>query len=428
MQTAFSPEQLQDPDIRLADSILRKCVHCGFCTATCPTYVLLGDENDGPRGRIYLIKEMLESDAPAPAAVDEHLDRCLTCLSCMSTCPSSVDYMHLVDLGRKRLEETRQRPWFDRTVRSFLSWSMARPKIFRLMMRAGGLARFAAPLLPGRLRAMLEAVPDTLPPMGRTEPRTYPAEGARRKRVALLQGCVQPALAGHINDSTARLLTRMGCEVVVIGGMGCCGALAHHMGREADALGKVKANVAAWRGERVDAVIINASGCGTMVKDYGHLLRLEPDWAEDAAAMAAQTRDITEFVAELGLPPPLSGRTLPRVAYHAACSLQHGQQIRAQPKDLLRKAGFQVVEPAESHLCCGSAGTYSLLQPDLSTQLRDRKVEALAAIQPEVVATGNIGCIAQLQSAASWPVVHTVELLDWATGGPVPEKLAGHMG
>jgi glycolate oxidase iron-sulfur subunit len=290
------------------------------------------------------------------------------------------------------------------------------------------MGRFAAPLLPARLRAMLGAVPASLPPMGRTDPRTYPAEGARRKRVALLQGCVQPALAGEINEATARLLTRMGCEVVVIGGMGCCGALAHHMGREADALGKVRANIAAWRAEQVDAVIVNASGCGTMVKDYGHLLRLDREWAADAAAMAAQTRDITEFVAELGLPPPVPGRAVPKVAYHAACSLQHGQKVLLQPKELLRQAGFQVVEPAESHLCCGSAGTYSLLQPELSTELRDRKTSMLAATGADLVATGNIGCITQLRSAASWPVVHTVELLDWATGGPAPGKVAGHMG
>jgi glycolate oxidase iron-sulfur subunit len=431
MQTTFTSEQLQDPDIRLADSILRKCVHCGFCTATCPTYVLLGDENDGPRGRIYLIKEMLESEAPSTDAIGEHLDRCLTCLSCMSTCPSSVDYMHLVDVGRKKLEDIRKRPFLDRLTRWFLAWSMVRPRVFRMLMRAGGLARFAAPFLPDRFRVMLESVPASLPPMGRTDARIYPAVGTRLRRVALLQGCVQPALAGHINEATVRLLTRMGCEVVIVGGIGCCGALSHHMGREHDALAQIRTNVAAWRAEvgagGLDALVINASGCGTTVKDYGHLLRLEPDWAADAAAMAAQTRDITEIVSELGLPKvdPAIARSIGRVAYHAACSLQHGQKVRTQPKDLLGQAGFDVAEPAESYLCCGSAGTYSLLQPALSAQLRERKADALSAAGATIVATGNIGCITQLQSTGRWPVLHTAELLDWATGGPVPSRMAG---
>jgi len=425
MQTSFSLAQLADPDIREADKILRACVHCGFCTATCPTYVLLGDELDGPRGRIYLIKEMLERDAPATAKVVKHLDRCLSCLSCMTTCPSGVHYMHLVDQGRRRIEETYRRPFLDRALREVLARVLPRPGLFRLALLGAQLARPLARLLPERLAAMLRlsARPAHAPsPVDR--PQVFPAEGPRRKRVALLTGCVQQVIAPEINEATVRVLTRHGCEVVVVRGAGCCGALEHHLGRES--LERVRANVDAWSAEAagagLDAIAINASGCGTMVKDYGFLLREDAGHAEQAAHVSALAKDVSELLSELGLRRPTIA-TGQRVAYHSACSLQHGQKIHAVPKQLLQQAGFAVQEVPEAHLCCGSAGTYNMLQPELAGALKARKLASIASVEPEIVAAGNIGCIAQLADGAGIPVLHTVELLDWATGGPKPAAL-----
>ncbi|MGE0715595.1 MAG: glycolate oxidase subunit GlcF [Alphaproteobacteria bacterium] len=427
MQTNFSLAQLADPDTAEADRILRACVHCGFCTATCPTYVLLADERDSPRGRIYLIKEMLENDRPATADVVPHIDRCLSCLSCMTTCPSGVHYMHLVDHARRHVEETYRRPWHDRWLRALLAFVLPRPTAFRLALACAALARPLGRVLPGRMGALFGLLPARVPgPSPWEGPRVFPAEGPRRKRVALLEGCAQKVLDPAINEATVRLLTRHGCEVVVARGAGCCGALVHHMGKEHPALAAARANVAAWTreidGAGLDAIVINASGCGTTVKDYGFMLRGDPQWADKAARVAALAKDVSEVMADLGLAdvgkaPPL------RVAYHAACSLQHGQRVREAPKALLTAAGFQVTEPAEGHLCCGSAGTYNLLQPELAGRLRDRKLANIAATAPAVVATGNIGCMTQLASGTDVPVVHTVELLDWATGGPRPEKL-----
>jgi glycolate oxidase iron-sulfur subunit len=423
MQTAFTLEQLAESAMRESERILRTCVHCGFCLATCPTYTLLGDERDSPRGRIYLIKDMLEGGRDATVTEATHLDRCLSCLSCMTTCPSGVNYMHLVDHGRAHVEATYRRPWHDRALRALLAFVLPRPGLFRASLAAAWLARPLAPLLPARLRAMLEMAPDRL---GRRStsgrPATHQAAGERRRRVALLAGCAQQVLEPSINESTIRLLTRLGCEVVVASGAGCCGALTHHLGREAEALRSVKANVAAWSaGEGFDAIVVNASGCGTTVKDYGFMLRDEPDWAERAAAVSARARDITEILAELGY-AGRAPRPLP-VAYHAACSLQHGQKITDLPKRLLAAAGFEVREPAEGHMCCGSAGTYNLLQPALARGLRDRKTANLKATRAALVAAGNIGCMAQITAGLDLPVVHTVELLDWASGGPVPAAL-----
>ncbi len=435
MQTSFSLAQLTDPDIREADGILRSCVHCGFCTATCPTYVLLGDELDSPRGRIYLIKDMLENDRPATSDVVKHIDRCLSCLACMTTCPSGVHYMHLVDHGRRRIEETYDRPFADRLVRALLAAVLPRPGVFRLALIGARFARPLARLLPARLAAMLRLAPSRLPtpsPVGR--PRVFPAEGERRKRVALLAGCAQQVLAPQINDATIRLLTRHGCEVVVAAGAGCCGALVHHMGEEGPALAAARANIDAWlrvaKSGGLDAVVINASGCGTQVKDYGFMLREDETHAESAKRISALARDVTELMEELGLAPPV-GETAPaiaglRVAYHSACSMQHGQRITAAPKALLERAGFTVLEIPEGHLCCGSAGTYNILQPELATRLRDRKIAHIESVRPDVIATGNIGCLTQLGAATKLPLVHTVELLDWATGGPLPTVLAGY--
>ena len=428
MQTSFTLAQLADADVKEAEGILRSCVHCGFCIATCPTYVLLGNELDSPRGRIYLIKDMLESGRAAGARVVKHVDRCLSCLSCMTTCPSSVHYMHLVDHARRHIEETFTRPLGERLLRALLALVLPRPGLFRLSLRAARLARPLRALMPGRLRTLLDIAPARLPKAHALDrPQVFAPQGERRKRVALLTGCAQRVLAPGINAATVRLLTRHGCEVVVAAGAGCCGALTHHLGKERPALASVKANVAAWwreiEGAGLDAIVINASGCGTMVKDYGFMLRNHEAWADKARAVAERARDVSEVMAELGLAAPRPELPRLRVAYQSACSMQHGQKITAQPKALLAGAGFEVVEPAEAHMCCGSAGTYNLLQPALAERLRARKLAALARTGAGVVASGNIGCIAQLARGGGPPVVHTVELLDWATGGPKPSAL-----
>jgi len=427
MQTTFSLAQLADPDVRESEKILRSCVHCGFCTATCPTYVLLGDELDSPRGRIYLIKDMLENAKPASERTVLHIDRCLSCLSCMTTCPSGVHYMHLVDHARRYIEETYTRPWPDRLLRRLLAVVLPRPSLFRLALLAAPLGRPLRRLMPARVAGMLAFAPSRLPSSSPVDrPQVFAAEGERRARVALLSGCAQQVLAPEINAATIRLLTRHGVEVVIAKGAGCCGALVHHMGQEAPALAAAKANIDAWERAReqasLDAVIINASGCGTTVKDYGFMLREDEAYAEKAARIAALAKDVTEFLHELGLQPPVRQSDLV-VAYHSACSMQHGQRITAQPKDLLRAAGFAVKDIPEGHICCGSAGTYNLLQPELAGQLRERKLANIARVRADVVASGNIGCMVQLADGAS-PVVHTVELLDWATGGPPPRALA----
>jgi glycolate oxidase iron-sulfur subunit len=422
MQTHFTEAQLADPKLAEANKILRSCVHCGFCTATCPTYQVLGDELDSPRGRIYLIKEMLESGRPADARTVKHIDRCLSCLACVSTCPSGVDYMHLIDQARVYVEKTYRRPWHDRALRWVLAKVIPHPTRFRLALLAAKIGRPFAPLIPdARLRAMLAMAPKTIPPVSRNDdPQTFAATGERRMRVALMTGCAQKALNTDINDATIRLLRRLGCEVVIPRGMGCCGALTHHMGREAEAHASAAANVAAFMAEKnaagLDAVVINTSGCGTTVKDYGHMLG-----GEEAAMVSALAMDISELLVKIGLPEGAPKGL--RVAYHAACSLQHGQQVKTAPKDLLKRVGFTVVEPADSHLCCGSAGTYNLLQPEISAQLKARKVETLEAKNPDVIAAGNIGCMMQIGSGTGVPVVHTVELLDWALGGPKPRAL-----
>lgn len=428
MQTNFTLAQLADPDTAVSETILRACVHCGFCTATCPTYVLLGDELDGPRGRIYLIKDMLENDRPASPTVVTHIDRCLSCLSCMTTCPSGVHYMHLVDHARRRIAETAERPLAERLYRRLLAILLPSPALLRLALVGAQLARPFARLLPERLAAMLRLAAAPAPPSPLAKPQTIPAAGQRRKRVALLAGCVQQVVAPRINEATVRLLTRHGCEVVIAAGAGCCGALRHHLGEAEPALAAARANIDAWlavaREGGLDAIVVNASGCGTQVKDYGHLLRTDSAYAEKAAKVSRLARDVTELLAELGLAPPVR-ETGERVAYHSACSMQHGQRIREEPKALLQAAGFAVLDVPEGHLCCGSAGTYNLLQPAIATQLRDRKLGNIASLSPEIVATGNIGCMTQLASGTRLPILHTVELLDWATGGPLPEPLAG---
>lgn len=427
MQTSFTPEQLADPATARSNEILRSCVHCGFCTATCPTYKILGDELDSPRGRIYLIKDMLENNRVPDDKTVRHIDRCLSCLSCMTTCPSGVDYMHLVDHAREYIEQHYRRPPFERALRWLLSRILPYPARFRLALTGAGLARPFRRLLPdARLRAMLDMAPRNIPRTDRgDEPQIYPADGKPIRRVALLTGCAQRVLDPDINRATISLLRRHGCEVVIPKGIGCCGALTHHMGRTDESHAMAAANIQALTaeldGKGLDAVIINTSGCGTTVKDYGHMFQSDP-LAADAARIAGLAKDITEVMADIGLRGATHAKPL-RVAYHAACSLQHGQQIRATPKELLAQAGFEIVEPQDSHICCGSAGTYNLMQPEISGELKSRKVETLEALQPQVISAGNIGCMMQIGSGTVVPVVHTVELLDWATGGPIPQGL-----
>ena len=425
MQTRFSEAQLADPSTKESERILRACVHCGFCTATCPTYALLGDELDSPRGRIYLIKDMLENDRPATDKEVKHIDRCLSCLACMTTCPSGVNYMHLVDHARAHIERTYQRPWPDRALRALLGFVLPRPGLFRLSLYGSMVGKPFARLMPRKLRPMLALAPARVPaPSPVDRPQVFPAEGARTRRVALLTGCAQRVLAPQINEATIRLLTRHGCEVVVARGAGCCGALTHHLGR--DGHGYARANIAAWgrelAGAGLDAIVVNASGCGTAVKDYGFLFRDDPALAEPARAVSALARDVSELMAEIGLQPPTAPGGM-RVTYHSACSLQHGQRVTQTPKRLLQEAGFIVADVPEGHLCCGSAGTYNLLQPEIAGQLRDRKVANIARTKPDVIAAGNVGCMTQIASGTGVPVVHTVELLDWATGGPRPTAL-----
>ena len=426
MQTTFTPEQLQNPGTARANEILRSCVHCGFCTATCPTYQVLGDELDSPRGRIYLIKDMLEKNRPADEKTVKHIDRCLSCLTCMSTCPSGVHYMHLVDHAREHIEKTYRRPFADRALRWVLAQVLPYPTRFRIALLGAKIGRPFAFLMPdARLKAMLQMAPKKIPPVSRNDDaQVFPAIGAPKKRVALMTGCAQKALNTDINDATIRLLRRLGCDVVVAKGAGCCGALTHHMGKADSSHAFAARNIAAWmaekRGAGLNAIVINTSGCGTTVKDYGHMFRNDP-LADDARAVSDMAMDVSELLAQLDL--HASAPQDLQVAYHAACSLQHGQQIKTHPKALLKAAGFRVVEPADSHLCCGSAGTYNLMQPEISAQLKTRKVRTLEAKKPDVIAAGNIGCMIQIGSGTGVPVVHTVELLDWATGGPKPPAL-----
>jgi glycolate oxidase iron-sulfur subunit len=433
VQTNFTAEQLRDPGIAASNKVLRTCVHCGLCTATCPTFVLLGDELDSPRGRIYLIKDMLESGRPATEEVVRHVDRCLSCLSCMTTCPSGVHYMHLVDHARTVIEHTYRRPWHERLTRGALAAVLPYPGRLRWALAGARLARPFAGALPKRgtafkrLRAMLALAPLHVPrPGALAGARVHRAQGERRGRIALLAGCAQQVLDPEINAATIRLLTRQGIEVVVAQGAGCCGALTHHMGQHDPAMASARANIAAWvreaDGDGLDGIVINTSGCGTTVKDYGFMFRNEPaPWAERAARVSALAMDVSEFLTRIGYAPTREPQEL-TVAYHSACSLQHGQKVVAEPKALLRKAGFRVVEPAEGHLCCGSAGTYNILQPDIAARLRERKLENIHRTKPDLVAAGNIGCMTQL-SGGGLPVLHTVQLLDWMAGGPVPPGL-----
>jgi glycolate oxidase iron-sulfur subunit len=427
MQTSFSPEALADPAMRSSEQVIRKCVHCGFCTATCPTYVLLGDELDSPRGRIYMIKDMLENKRTPSPEVVKHVDRCLSCLSCMSTCPSGVNYMHLADHARAYIHDNYQRPLADRLLRRLLAFVLPHQGRFRWSLTMAALARPLQPLLRAipAFRPMATML-DLAPVKAHRSKPVQPAAVPRAKgRVALLQGCVEPVLRPEFRAAAVRLLNRCGHDVVFAPGEGCCGALVHHMGQEQDALAAARRNVDAWAAliddQGLDAIIVTASGCGTMIKDYGFLLRDDPAYAEKAAQVSALAMDVSEYLARIELPAARQRELT--VAYHPACSLQHGQKVTEAPKRLLAQAGYTVRVPAEAHLCCGSAGTYNILQPEIAETLGQRKAGHIDRLEAHVIATGNVGCATQIARFTGTPVIHTVELLDWATGGPRPKAL-----
>jgi glycolate oxidase iron-sulfur subunit len=429
MKTNIPEAALANPDIALSNDIIRTCVHCGICLSHCPTYQVRHDENDSPRGRIMLMRNMYEQNGAPDAKTVEHLDRCLTCLACEAICPSGVEYSKLIAHGREHVEATYRRPLSQRVIRRALTVLIPKPRLFRLGLLAGKLGQPFKWMFSGPLRAMLDMTPKKgrlrASPVDR--PQVFPAQGIRRARVSILNGCVQTILDPKINEATIRLLRRHGVEVVVARGAGCCGAPSEHMGLEEHALPLVKANIDAWLTEAespggLDAIIVNTSGCGTSLKAYGHALRLDPAWKDKAARVSALAKDITEFMTGLGLQPPQKHRGM-RVVYHSACSMQHGQRIVHEPLDLLRAAGFEVLEVPDGFMCCGSAGVYNLLQPKIAGELKKRKVANIRSVQADVAASGNIGCMTQLSDAIGIPFVHTVELLDWATGGTQPEVL-----
>jgi glycolate oxidase iron-sulfur subunit len=427
MKTEFSPEQLADPATATSEKAIRTCVHCGFCTATCPTYVLLGDERDSPRGRIYLIKEMLEKDQTPTREVVTHIDRCLSCLGCTTTCPSGVDYMHLIDHARAHVEDRYRRPVGERVLR----WLLAKVLPHRDRFAAAlSLGRLVSPLA-GAFRAAGAKRLAAMLTMARAERANEvsldesPSASPGRQRVILQAGCAEPVLRPGYQAAASRLLNRLGYNVARAPDEGCCGGLTHHMGRKRDALAAVRRNVDLWsamieEGDVV-AIIVTASGCGVTIKDYGHLLRNDEAYAARAAKVSALVKDISVFLTPQMVKPV--GGTKLRVAYHGACSLQHGQKVTLAPKRLLEACGFEVVTPADAHLCCGSAGTYNILQPEIAGRLGEKKAASLEALKPDVIATGNIGCAVQIGAQTGVPVVHVVELLDWATGGPKPKAL-----
>ena len=433
MRTFIPQELLLESGVQVAEQVLRTCVHCGFCNATCPTYVVTGNELEGPRGRIYLIKSVLEGEAAVTEKTVEHIDSCLGCLACETTCPSSVTYSHLLEEARPRLEAAYRRPAIDRLVRRILTMLLPYPGRFRVALKLAAVGGLFSFLVPRRLRHLLAMAPSTLPEPatlarpGTIRPDFTGSEGKSvpRARVLLLTGCAQQVLGPQINDATVRLLTRLGVEVVIPPGMGCCGALTFHMGERSRSLRLMRNNIQVWHEEMergdLDAIILNTSGCAIAVREYGHIFRDDP-LADKAAGVVQIVKDVSELVDELGL-GEISRATGLRVAYHDACSLQHGQQITRQPRQLLQQAGFELVEVPDPHMCCGSAGTYNLLNPQMAAELQRRKASTIESVRPHLVAAGNIGCIEQIAGALQVPVVHTVELLDWATGGPAPAGL-----
>jgi glycolate oxidase iron-sulfur subunit len=434
METHFSKEQLKDKDNKSSEKIFRKCVHCGFCNATCPTYDLLGDELDGPRGRIYLIKDMLENNKPANEKIVKHIDRCLSCYSCMTTCPSGVNYMHLIDHGRSHIEKTFQRSLYDRFIRNFLSQIMPYPLRFRIM---GIIALLVKPInfiFPKKFREMIKLMPTSFPKKNFPKLKVYKPEKRKKPiaRVALLTGCVQQVLSPQINEATIRLLIRHGIEVIVPKGVDCCGSLNHHLGKKNLASKTFKKNISIWYEEYLknglDAIISNTSGCGTTLKDYGFIFRSDDEFKKKAKKISELTKDISEYLdanVKLNFVKEENGKSY-KIAYHSACSMQHGQKIHDVPMNLIKKTGNKVFDIPEGHLCCGSAGTYNLLQTDIAKKLLKNKISNINKTNPEFITTGNIGCITQIGNGTKIPILHTVEVIDWYTGGPKP-KILGNL-
>ena len=420
MQTNFSENQLKNQDNKSSEKIFRKCVHCGFCNATCPTYQLLGDELDGPRGRIYLIKDMLENNKPANEKIVKHIDRCLSCYSCMTTCPSGVNYMHLIDHGRSHIEKTYKRPFSDRFVRSFLSRILSKSINFKIVVI---LTRFIKPFsffFPKIMREMISFAPSRLPKKTLPKKRIYATQKKKPvARVALLTGCVQKVISPQINESTIRLLNRHGIEVIVPKGIDCCGSLNHHLGKSNLANKTYERNISIWYEEYLknglDAIISNTSGCGTTLKDYGFIFKSDKNFKKEAKKISELTKDITEYLDEnikLDFIKRKHNDKEYNIAYHSACSMQHGQKIHDVPINLIKKTGNQVFDIPDGHLCCGSAGTYNLLQSDIAKKLLKNKISNIEKIKPEFIATGNIGCITQIANGTKIPILHTVEIID----------------
>jgi len=432
METHFSKEQLKDKDNKSSEKIFRKCVHCGFCNATCPTYQLLGDELDGPRGRIYLIKDMLEKNKPANEKIVKHIDRCLSCYSCMTTCPSGVNYMHLIDHGRAHIEKTYKRPFSDRLVRNFLSVVLTNSFNFKFI---SFLIKFIRPLrflFPKKIEEMIKLMPKKFPKKTLSKMRVYHAKNKKKTiaRVALLTGCVQQVISPQINEATIRLLNRHGIEVVVPKEINCCGSLNHHLGKNKIAHETFKKNISIWYNEYLnnglDAIISNTSGCGTTLKDYAFIIRSDNDFRKKAKKISELTKDISEYLEDkvkLNFVKTSTNEKKYKVAYHSACSLQHGQKVHIGPINLIKKTGNEVVEISDGHLCCGSAGTYNLLQSEIAKKLLKNKIENIEKIKPKFISTGNIGCITQISQGTKIPILHTVEIIDWYTGGPKPKVL-----
>jgi glycolate oxidase iron-sulfur subunit len=429
MQTNFTKKQLQDTNISSADGILRKCVHCGFCNATCPTYQIVGDELEGPRGRIYLIKDMLENDKPANEKITKHIDRCLSCYSCMTTCPSGVNYMHLVDHARNHIEKTFTRPFFDRLIRSLLSKILPSPTLFRI---AGYSARLFYPfrfLFPKKIKNMLRYMPNSFPASKQENKEIYSSAGKTYARVALLTGCVQRVISPQINDATIDILNRHGVEVIVPKQVDCCGSLNHHLGKEDLAHKSFINNINSWfnwyEEKNLDAILVTTSGCGTTLKDYGYIFRDHPDkeLRKKAKMVSSLAKDVTEYLGKNIKLNYMKKDKKFKIAYHSACSMQHGQKIHQQPMDLLKKTGNEIVEIPDGHLCCGSAGTYNLLQDEMATELLKRKVSNIDKVKPDFISTGNIGCMTQISSGTQIPIVHTIEILNWYTGGEKPKAI-----
>ena len=432
MQTHFSEEQLRDKDNKSSEKILRKCVHCGFCNATCPTYQILGDELDGPRGRIYLIKDMLENNKPANDKIVKHIDRCLSCYGCMTTCPSGVNYMHLIDHGRNHIEKTYKRPFKDRVIRDFLSKVLSNSTYFKAIAILTQLVRPFRFLFSKKLSKMISLMPKKFPKKTLSRKRIYSPENKKKPvaRVVLLAGCVQKVISPQINEACIRLLNRHNIEVVIPKQIKCCGSLNHHLGKSELAYSIFKNNISIWYDEYLnnglDAIISNTSGCGTTLKDYGFIFRSDKDFKKKAKKISELTKDITEYLNEnikLNFIKKKANEKTYKIAYHSACSMQHGQKIHDVPINLIKKTGNEVLDIPDGHLCCGSAGTYNLLQSDIANRLLKNKISNIEKIKPQIISTGNIGCITQIAQETKIPILHTVEIIDWYTGGPKPKIL-----